>query len=255
MGGSVRSSTGVRAAKLIRVHNSYILEISVETLDAALAAQRGDADRIELCSDLAQEGLTPGTELMRVVRDQVDLPIFTMIRPRGGDFVYSDAEFAAMKSGIASAGKLGMDGVVLGILKEDRHVDIERTRQLVELARPLPVTFHRAFDVSADVRTSLEDVIATGATRILTSGGAPTAPEGLASLAELVAAAGDRIIIVPGSGINASNALGVAQESRACEFHSGLSSVMPSADRHGDRFAAAVRELAGVLAPCVQPSH
>jgi copper homeostasis protein len=137
---------------------------------------------------------------------------------------------------------------VLGLLKDDGCVDIQRTRKLVELARPLPVTFHRAFDVSADLRQSLEDVIKTGATRILTSGGAPTAPEGLAALGELVDAAGDRIIIVPGSGINPSNILRVAQESRAREFHSGLSSVMQGGDRDEDRFEAAVRKLTDLLA-------
>ena len=229
------------------MRSPHILEISVETLDAALAAARGGAHRIELCSDLAQGGLTPGTELMRAVRERVELPVFAMIRPRGGDFVYSDAEFAAMKAEIAIAGLVGMDGIVLGILKEDRRVDTERTRRLVEFARPLPVTFHRAFDASGELRQSLEDVIHTGAHRILTSGGAPTAPEGLASLAELVAAAGDRTIVVPGSGINASNILRVAQESRAREFHSGLSSVMQTADRHGDAFETAVRKLVELL--------
>ena len=229
------------------MRSPHILEISVETLDAALAAARGGAHRIELCSDLAQGGLTPGTELMRAVRERVELPVFAMIRPRGGDFVYSDAEFAAMKAEIAIAGLVGMDGIVLGILKEDRRVDTERTRRLVEFARPLPVTFHRAFDASGELRQSLEDVIHTGVNRILTSGGAPTAPEGLASLAELVAAAGDRTIVVPGSGINASNILRVAQESRAREFHSGLSSVMQTADRHGGGFEMAVRKLVELL--------
>ncbi len=237
------------------MRNSCILEISVETLDAALAAQRGGAHRIELCSNLAQGGLTPGTALMRAVREHVALPIFAMIRPRGGDFVHSAAEFATMLGDIETARRLGMDGVVLGILKEDGHVDIRRTRELVERARPLPVTFHRAFDVSADLRKSLEDVIQTGAARLLTSGGAAAAPEGLAALAGLVDAAGDRILIVPGSGINASNALRVAQHTRAREFHSGLSSALQSADRCGERFEAAVRELAEVLATCVKPSH
>jgi copper homeostasis protein len=229
------------------VQNHFVLEITVETVDGALAAQRGGADRIELCSQLAQGGLTPGTDLMRVVRRRVPLPLFAMIRPRASDFVYSGAEFQVMQRDIETARGLGMNGIVLGILREDRSVDVARTRQLVQLARPLPVTFHRAFDVSADLPKSLEDVIETGATRILTSGGAPTAPKGLPALAELVAAAGDRIIIVPGSGINPSNILLVAQESRAREFHSGLSSVLSRAERQWDRFEAEVRNLVDLL--------
>jgi len=229
------------------VQSHFVHEITVETVDAALAAQRGGADRIELCSQLAQGGLTPGTDLMHVVRQRVQLPIFAMIRPRAGDFVYSGAEFQLMQRDIEIARGLGMNGIVLGILREDRSVDVARTRQLVQLARPLPVTFHRAFDVSADLRKSLEDVIEIGATRILTSGGAPAAPKGLPALAELVAVAGDRIIIVPGSGINASNILRVAQESRAREFHSGLSSVVSRAERQWDRFEAEVRNLADLF--------
>ena len=234
------------------VHGPSILEITVETVGAALAAQRGGAQRIELCSELAKGGLTPGADVMRLARQKVRVPIFAMIRPRGGNFVYSAAEFETMQRDIETARQLGMDGMVLGLLKEDRHVDIRRTRKLVELARPLPVTFHRAFDVSADLRKSLEEVMDTGAARILTSGGAPSALEGLACLAELVAAAGDRLIIVPGGGINPSNILRVAQQSRAREYHSGLSSFLPVADRHGDRFKAAVRRLTEALTnpPC-----
>jgi copper homeostasis protein len=144
-----------------------------------------------------------------------------------------------------------MDGIVLGLLTRDRRVDIERTRELVQVAQPLPVTFHRAFDDVADLDTALEAVIETGAARILTSGGAPTAPQGLGVLAKLVAAAGNRITIVPGSGVNASNILEVAQHTQAREFHSGL----------GTRFAYGssdyllvedeVRKMAHVLAGCV----
>ena len=158
---------------------------------------------------------------MLAVRKQVTLPIFAMVRPRGGDFVYSAAEFAAMEHEVETAKQLGIDGVVLGILKGDGHVDVERTKRLVGLARPLPVTFHRAFDVSADLRRSLEGVIQTGAARILTSGGAATAPEGLNVLEELVDAAGGRVIIIPGSGITTSNVLRIAERTHASEFHAG----------------------------------
>lgn len=185
---------------------------------------------------------------MRATREQVRLPIFAMIRPRGGNFVYCDAEFDSMRNDIAAAKRHGMNGMVLGILKQDRRVDVKRTRELVELARPLAVTFHRAFDESADLHESLEDVIKTGAVRILTSGGVPTAPEGLARLAKLVATAGRRIIIVPGSGLNASNILRVARETKAREFHSGLSSVRSQTETDGVPFEAEVRRLASELA-------
>ncbi|HKB97891.1 MAG TPA: copper homeostasis protein CutC, partial [Terriglobales bacterium] len=151
----------------------YLLEISVATAEAAVAAERGGAHRIELCAELRLGGLTPGEELMRQAREQVRLPIFAMIRPRAGDFVYSTEEIAHMRRAIATAKRLGMDGVVLGLLTEDPRVDVQRTRELVKLAQPLPVTFHRAFDDVADLDAALEDVIETGAARILTSGGAP----------------------------------------------------------------------------------
>jgi copper homeostasis protein len=221
-----------------------LLEISVETLGAALAAERGGADRIELCKDLSLGGLTPDADLFSAVRAQVRLPIFVMIRPCAGDFVYSTAELAKMKRSIASAKESGMDGVVLGVLTKDHRVDVERTRELVELAKPLPVTFHRAFDEAADLRQALEGVIQSGAHRILTSGGAKSAPEGAAILAELVAAAGDRVVIVPGAGINAGNVLQVARQTGAREFHSGLSTALPYGSGEHKKFEEEVRKLA-----------
>jgi copper homeostasis protein len=224
-----------------------LLEISVESVEAASAAVRGGADRIELCSNLSVGGTTPNAEVMRAVRIQVRVPIFAMIRPRRCNFVYSNAEFERMQHDIETAKRLTMDGVVLGILKAEGHVDVERTRMLVELARPLPVTFHRAFDETCDLSASVEDVIETGATRLLTSGGASSALEGLSTLAELVVKADDRIIVVPGAGINASNIVRIAQETRAREFHSGLSSVLPYAHVDYLHFEAEVRRLATLL--------
>jgi copper homeostasis protein len=229
------------------MQNKYLLEISVESVEAALAAERGGADRIELCADLATGGVTPSAELMRAVRERLRVPIFVMIRARGGDFVYSDAEFAAMKAAIGSAKKLGMDGMVLGILRGDRHVDVHRARELVELARPLPTTFHRAFDESAELRQALEDVIRTGAARILTSGGAPNALGGAAMVANLVVSAQGRIVILPGAGINASNIAQVANVTGAREFHSGLSSALPYASRDFAKVEAEVRKLAEAI--------
>jgi copper homeostasis protein len=168
------------------VKKKILLEISVEAVEAAAAAERGGADRIELCSDLSVGGLTPQTALLRAVRQKIQIPIFVMIRPRAGDFVYSPAESAQMKESIAEAKGSGADGLVFGILKPNGTVDIDHTRELVELARPLPVTFHRAFDSCADFSQALEDVSRSGACRILTSGGAASALEGIDNIAMLI---------------------------------------------------------------------
>ncbi len=226
----------------------YLLEISVETLRAALAAERGGADRIELCADLSVGGVTPSVELMGAMRERVQVPIFVMIRPRAGDFFYSDAEFSGMKASVSSAKRLGINGVVLGILRRDRNVDVPRTRELVELARPLPITFHRAFDECVNLPQALENVIQTGPKRILTSGGAKSAFGGASMLADLVAAAGDRITILPGAGINASNIAQVAKVTGAREFHSGLSTALPYGSHDYGRFEEEVRKLARHLA-------
>ena len=204
-----------------------LLEITVESLDTALAAERGGADRIELCAELAHGGVTPPIATLRKVHDEVEIPVFAIIRPRAGNFVYTEAEFAAMLRSIAAVRDLGLDGVAIGILRADNTVDIERTCELSDAARPLEVTFHRAFDATPDVLRALEDVLLTGATRILTSGGAAAAPEGSTTLRKLVAAAGDRITIMPGSGLHSGNIAKIAAETCAKEFHSGLGTVLP----------------------------
>lgn len=238
----------------------YLLEISVDTAEKAVAAERGGADRLELCADLSVGGLTPSRELLRRVREKVHIPVYSMIRPRAGNFVYSDAEFAEMERSIAEAIECGMDGVVLGILQKGSKIDIARTRRLVDLARPLPVTFHRAFDEVPDFMRALEAVIQTGAARILTSAGAKTALQGAAKLAELVAAARDRvsgvaspmqpdrILIIPGAGITPSNIAEVAQKTGALEFHAGLGSVLPYSSRDPATFESEVRKLTEQLA-------
>jgi copper homeostasis protein len=230
------------------MNRKFLLEISVETLEAARAAERGGADRIELCEDLSLGGVTPSADLVGAVRAQVRMPIFVMIRPRAGDFVYSAAEFAGMKRSIASVKESGVEGVVLGILRKDRQVDLQRTQELVELARPLQVTFHRAFDEAADLRQALQEVIKSGAHRILTSGGAKSAPEGAVVLAELMTAARNRVAIVPGAGINASNVLQVARRTGAREFHSGLSTALPYGSDDYGKFEEEVRKLAEAIA-------
>jgi len=230
------------------VPRTILLEISVETAEAAAAAERGGAQRIELCAQLRLGGLTPSEGLMQMARAKVAVPIFAMIRPRAGDFTYSAEDLAQMRGEIDTAKQLGMDGIVLGLLTRDRSVDVERTRQLVKAAQPLPVTFHRAFDDAANLDAALEDVIATGARRILTSGGSPTAPAGSEKLARLVVAAKDRILILPGGGINASNAVDVARQTGARELHSGLGSVLAYGQEDYGLFESEVRKLAAQLA-------
>jgi copper homeostasis protein len=230
------------------VPSPILLEISVESTHAAVAAVRGGAQRIELCAELRLGGLTPTEELMRGVRERVQVPIFGMIRPREGDFVYSESEFERMRSDIGLARRAGMDGIVLGLLTCEQNVDVKRTRELVNLAKPLPVTFHRAFDHITDLDAGLEDVIVTGATRVLTSGGASSAPAGMESLARLAATAKERIVVVPGGGINSTNIVQIARRTAARELHSGLGSVFGYGQKDYDQFQSEVRNLAEQLA-------
>lgn len=228
-------------------HVRRILEISVESVEAALAAERGGGQRIELCSNAAEGGTTPRAELLRAVRERVRLPIFSMVRPRAGDFLYSAAEFATMQTAIDTAKRLRADGFVLGLLTADRHIDVQRTRQLVEQAAPLPVTFHRAFDDAANLRESLAEVLKTGSARLLTSGGKKTAPEALEFLGELVRLAGNRITVMPGSGLHARNIREAVDVTGAREYHAGLSSVIPRPTENISAFEMEVRKLAVAL--------
>jgi copper homeostasis protein len=216
--------------------NRLVLEVCVESLDHAAAAERGGAHRIELCTDLSCGGITPSPALMQTARRQLRIPIHVLIRPRAGDFCYSDAEFEVMRNDILAAKQFGMDGVVLGILQSSARVDVERTRDLVEMARPLPVTFHRAFDAVHNFEASLEEVIQTGASRILTSAGQPRATDGLQTLARLIQKARGRILIMPCGGINSDNILCVVQTTLAQEIHSSVgTSRAKSGGNGGDR--------------------
>lgn len=222
----------------------YLLEISVDGVEKAVAAERGGADRIELCVDLSVGGLTPSRELLCSVRERVHIPVYAMIRPRIGDFIYAAAEFEEMQRSIDVATECRIDGVVLGVLQKGFKTDVSRARRLVDLARPLPTTFHRAFDECADLRIALEQVIETGAARILTSAGAKTALQGSAKLADLIAAARHRILILPGVGITPSNIAKVREKTGAVEFHSGLGAVLSYSSRDYNAFEVEVRKLA-----------
>lgn len=207
----------------------------MESVNHAVAAERGGAHRIELCTDLASGGITPSEELMQTARRLVQIPIHVLIRPRAGNFCYSSDELEIMAKNIRTAKQFGMDGVVLGVLCENDRVDIERTKALVELAQPLSVTFHRAFDASNDLDTSLEDVIQAGASRILTSAGQPRAIDALATLARLVQSAGDRISIMPCGGINPDNVVRIVRATSAQEVHSSAGTSNPhSTGNSGD---------------------
>ncbi|WP_020598592.1 copper homeostasis protein CutC [Spirosoma panaciterrae] len=183
-----------------------LVEICAYSLTSCLTAQQAGAGRIELCGGLPEGGTTPSAGLIQLARNKLRIPLYVMIRPRGGDFLYSDHELAVMKADIELAKAAGADGLVFGLLNADGTVDEERTRHLIELAHPLPVTFHRAFDMTRDPLEALEAVIRTGAERILTSGQQPTAEQGVDLLRQLTQRAAGRIEIMAGAGVNARNA-------------------------------------------------
>jgi copper homeostasis protein len=208
--------------------SKLIIEVCVDSVESAMAAERGGADRVELCDNLLEGGTTPSAGAIAVARQHLGLKLHVIIRPRGGDFCYSDVEFAVMRHDIGLAKQLGADGVVIGILTGDGDIDIERTRALIELARPLSVTFHRAFDMARDPYQALEDLIGLGVDRILTSGQEPSVLEGLDMIADLVQRAGDRVIIMPGGGTE-RNIQKVVARSGVREVHvTGTTSVESS---------------------------
>jgi copper homeostasis protein len=196
------------------------IEVCIDSVPSAIAAQQGGANRVELCDNLFEGGTTPSAGAIAVTRKYITIGLHVMIRPRGGDFFYSDIEFECMKKDIQVAKDLGADGVVFGLLTRDGHIDKVRTQELTHLASPLQVTFHRAFDMTADPVQALEDIISIkGITRLLTSGQEKSAYEGAELIAQLIKQADGRIIIMPGAGIYERNIGKMKQITGASEFH------------------------------------
>jgi copper homeostasis protein len=209
-----------------------LLEIAANSVASALAAQEGGADRIELCAALELGGLTPSHATIALARERLRIPVYVLIRPRDGDFLYNDLECETMARDIETCKALGCDGVVIGALDADGNVDIVRSRSLISAAGNLGVTFHRAFDVTRDLRLALEDVIALGCERVLTSGARARALVGVNLIAALIAQAADRIVVMPGAGIDEHTITAVRAATGAREFHASAKRALPSAMRH-----------------------
>ena len=199
-----------------------VLEVCVDSVEAALAAEAGGAQRVELCSDLIEGGITPSAGLIDAVRSALKISVFVMMRPRGGDFCYSADEFDVMTKDVAIAKSFGADGVVLGLLLPDGTIDVQRTRALVDSSRPMQVTFHRAIDLSTSVEESLEQVIETGADRVLTSGGKPTALDGARVIAQMIERSRQRISVMVCGAVRKNNLREIAYATGAKEFHASL---------------------------------
>ena len=197
----------------------FKLEICVDSAISALNAQSAGADRIELCDNLGEGGTTPGYGMIISARNNLSIGIHVLIRHRGGDFLYSDTEYDIMRRDIERCGENGIDGIVTGILFPDGTIDVERTARLIEFAYPMTATFHRAFDMCADPVRGIEDVIATGASRLLTSGQQNKALDAVELIRQLVIQAGERLIVMPGGGIDETNAAQIITATKAKELH------------------------------------
>lgn len=209
-----------------------LLEIAANSVASAVAAAQGGADRIELCAALEVGGLTPSAGLVSAARDAVDIPVYVLVRPRAGDFLYDDGEFDTMLRDVEACAALGCDGVVVGMLDADGGVDMARCRALVRAAGAMGVTFHRAIDVSRDPLETLDRVIELGFERVLSSGGHGSAPAGVDVLATMVERAAGRIIVMPGAGVNAGNISQLGDRTGAREFHASAKRGLPSGMRH-----------------------
>ncbi|MBX3015167.1 MAG: copper homeostasis protein CutC [Caldilineaceae bacterium] len=216
-------------------HPPVSLEICVDSVEGALAAQAGGAHRVELCDNLLEGGTTPSAGMIALTRQQITIGLQVIIRPRGGDFCYSDLEFAVMKADVLQAKQLGADGVVIGLLNPDGTIDQERTAELIALARPLSVTFHRAFDMVADPLQALEDLVGLGVERVLTSGLESSALEGVDLINALVQRAGDRIIVMAGGGVHERNLAKIINHGGVREIHLSARGTVESAMHYRNR--------------------
>ena len=203
-----------------------LLEICASSLTSAVNAQAGGAQRIELCCNLEQGGLTPSAATIQLAREKLAIDIFVLIRPRIGDFNYSKLEFEQMKANILFCKEIGIDGVVFGVLDNNQDIDVARNKMLVDLAKPMQTTFHRAFDCLTKPLEGLTQVIDLGFDRILTSGLAATAIEGQDLLKELIQQAADTIIILPGSGLNSQNVANFLLTTAAKEIHASAKKII-----------------------------
>jgi len=223
----------------VRDRGTPLVEACVDSVAGALAAERAGAGRIELCAGLAEGGTTPSVGMLAATRARVSIPIVAMIRPRGGDFLHTEEELDVMARDVAAMRAAGADGVALGALTRVGAVDVEVVRALVEAAAPLPVTFHRAFDLAADLDAALDALVACGVRRVLTSGAAPRAIHGAATIARLVARAEDRLVVMAGGGIDAAAAAAIVRDTGVRELHVGGLVEAPSGmlfRRQGIRF-------------------
>lgn len=225
---------------------NYRLEVIAFTIESCSIIQDAGAHRIELCDNPAEGGTTPSFGFLKKARELVSIDLYPMIRPRGGDFFYSADEFDAMKEDIKLCKQLSCEGVVFGLLNEDGTVDQKRTASLVDLAYPMQVTFHRAFDRTRDAFEALETLIEIGCERILTSGLTPNVTAGTDMLTQLIKAADDRIIIMPGSGVRSNNIAELAQQTGAVEFHTSARTVAASAMKYQNQLMK--EELSSVVA-------
>ena len=218
---------------------SVLVEACVDSVASAVAAERGGARRLELCDNLSDGGTTPSAGMLLAVKAAVRIPVFIIVRPRGGGFVYTDVEVNVMRLDIDAARMLGADGVVVGTLTRDARVDVDQLRVLRDGAAGLPVTFHRAFDVVRDQETALDTLVAEGIPRVLTSGGAPSAIDGATAIGALVRRAAGRIEILAGGGVREENVQELVHRTKVREVHVRGTRVMEapmSGGREGIRF-------------------
>lgn len=197
----------------------YLLEVIAFDIESCFAIERAGGHRIELCGSPGEGGTTPSYGLIKIARDRMTVPIFVMVRPRGGDFFYTDEEFEVLMSEIKVCKVFGVQGIVTGVLTQAGHVDTERLQRIVEAAHPLPVTFHRAFDRVLNPIAAIDDIIGAGCTRILTSGQRPTALDGAANIQQYISHSNGRIIIMPGSGVRSDSIVALTNSINAVEFH------------------------------------